>query len=110
MSLTVNEALWESLLSHGKSCEFEAALEGCLAAEEVPPTGGKTMPADVKKMKRRLARYGTSLSHRGSFPLHAGMRLAHSTSLMVRPAHVPEPQQFIKTSHPHNMCNSVFAR
>lgn len=41
MSLTVNEALWESLLSHGKSCEFEAVLEGCLAAEEVPPTGGK---------------------------------------------------------------------
>lgn len=51
------------------------------------------MPADVKKMKRRLASYGTSLSHKGSFPLHAGMRLTRSTSLMVRPAHVPEPQQ-----------------
>lgn len=70
------------------------------------------MPADVKKMKRRLASYGTSLSHKGSFPLHAGMRLTRSTSLMVRPAHVPEPQQkhFIKTFHPHNMSNSVFAR
>lgn len=49
-------------------------------------------------MKRWLARYGTSLSHRGSFPLHAGMRLAHSTSLMVRLSRVPEPRQkqFIK--------------